>query len=195
MKRTRIIPAAAATAAVALVLAACGNSDNNSGGGNNNSGGGGGGSAAAFNAADGKVFNPSDKKGGTLKMANSGNFDSVDPGDTYYGFSWNFLRNYGRSLLTFKSAPGPDGNKLVPDLAEGLGVPSDNAKTWTYKIRKGVKYEDGTEVKAKDVKYAVARQLDKEVLPNGPTYFNDQLDLGDYKGPYVDKDQIGRAHV
>jgi peptide/nickel transport system substrate-binding protein len=187
MKRTRIIPAIAATAAVAMALAACGNSNNNSGG-SNNSGGGGGGNAAAFNAALGKVYNPSDKKGGTLKMANSGNWDSTDPGDTYYGFSWNFVRNYGRSLLTFKSAPGAEGNQLVPDLAEGLGVPSDNAKTWTYKIRKGIKYEDGTEVKAKDVKYAVARQLDKDVLPNGPTYFNDQLDLGDYKGPYVDKD-------
>lgn len=186
MKRTRIIPATAATAAVALVLAACG--DTNTGGGGNNSGGGGGGNVAAFNAADGKVFNPSDKKGGTLRMANSGNFDSVDPGDTYYGYSWNFLRNYGRSLLTFKSAPGPEGNKLVADLAEGMGVPTDNAKTWTYKIRKGIKFEDGTEVKSKDVKYAVARSLDKDVLPNGPTYFNDQLDLGDYKGPFVDKD-------
>ena len=38
----------------------------------------------------GKVVNPSDKKGGTLKFANSGDWDSLDPGDTYYGFSWNF---------------------------------------------------------------------------------------------------------
>jgi peptide/nickel transport system substrate-binding protein len=183
-----MIPAVAATAAIALALAACGSSNNNSGGSGGNTNNNGGGASAGFNAAKDNVFNPSDKKGGTLKMANSGNWDSVDPGDTYYGFSWNFLRNYGRSLVTFKSAAGADGNTLVPDLAESLGVASDNSKTWTYKLRKGIKFEDGTPVTSKDVKYAVARQLDKDVLPNGPTYFNDQLDLQGYKGPYVDKD-------
>ena len=39
-----------------------------------------------------EVVNPSDKKGGTLKLANSGDWDSLDPGDTYYGLSWNFVR-------------------------------------------------------------------------------------------------------
>ena len=33
------------------------------------------------------VVNPSDKKGGTLKFANSGDWDSLDPGETYYGYS------------------------------------------------------------------------------------------------------------
>ena len=185
MKRNRMISAVAAGSAIVMGLAACGgNSSNNSGG----SSGTGSTTAAAYNAAIGKVFNPSDKKGGTLKIANSGDWDSVDPGDTYYGFSWNFVRNYGRALLSFKAVPGDDGNTLVPDLAEGLGVPSDNAKTWTYKIRKGVLFEDGTPVTSKDVKYAVARQLDKDTLPNAPTYFNDQLDLQGYEGPYKDKD-------
>jgi peptide/nickel transport system substrate-binding protein len=50
-----------------------------------------------------------------------------------------------------------------------------------------VKYEDGTEVTAKDVKYAVERSLDKDVYPNGPTYFNDFLDLQGYEGPYKSK--------
>ena len=45
---------------------------------------------AEFNAAIDKVVNPSDKKGGTLKFANSGDWDTLDPGETYYGYSWNF---------------------------------------------------------------------------------------------------------
>ena len=52
-------------------------------------------SQAAFNAALTSVVNPSDKKGGTLKFANPGDWDSVDPGDTYYGYSWNFARLTG----------------------------------------------------------------------------------------------------
>ena len=121
-----------------------------------------------FNAAVGKIYNPSDKKGGVIKIANSGDWDTLDPGETYYGYSWNFARLYGRSLLTFKAAPGDASNELVPDLAEDLGKPTDDGKTWTYTIRKGVKFEDGTEVKAADVAYAVARSIDKDDLPERP---------------------------
>jgi peptide/nickel transport system substrate-binding protein len=72
-------------------------------------------------------------------------------------------------------------------------VPSDNAKTWTYKLRTGVKFEDGTPVTSKDVKYAVERTLDKDTFPNGPTYFNDFLDLQGYTSPYKDPspDKLG----
>ena len=90
-------------------------------------------------------------------MAHSDDWDTVDPGETYYGLSWDFLRTYARALLMYKP-PRTASNELVPDLAEGLGTTDDGGKTWTYKIRKGAKYEDGTEVKAKDVKYAVLRR-------------------------------------
>jgi len=143
---------------------------------------------AVANAGVGKVFNASNTKGGTLRMANSGDWDSLDPGDTYYGYAWDFARLYGRSLVMFGSAPGDAGAKLIPDLAESLGKPSDNAKTWTYKLRSGLKFEDGTAITSKDVKYAVERSLDKEKFPNGPTYFNDFLDLQGYVSPYKDSD-------
>ncbi|MFG1909996.1 ABC transporter substrate-binding protein [Kribbella sp. NPDC048928] len=184
MRWNRITTATAVSAAVALSLVACGGPKASSGG----SGGSGDSAKPEYNAAVGKVFNPSDKKGGTLRMAITEKYDSTDPGDTYYGLSWNLLRNYARPLMTFKAAPGKEGGKLVPDLAEAAGVPSDDAKTWTYKIRKGVKFEDGTEVTSKDVKYAVARSLDKDTLKNGPTYFNDFL-LDVPKGYSVYKDK------
>jgi len=162
------------------VLAACGG-----GGASNQQGSSNQSSQAAFNAALTSVVNPSDKKGGTLKFANPGDWDNIDPGDTYYGYAWNFARLYGRSLMMFKSAPGKEGNTLVPDLAEAPGQSSDGAKTWTYKLRKGVKFEDGSEVTSADVKYAVLRSTDKQTFPNGPTYWENLLDLpSGYKGPY-----------
>jgi len=139
------------------------------------------------------VFNPSDAKGGTLRMANSGDWDSLDPADTYYAYSWDFVRLYGRSLVMFAASPGAEGTKLVPDLAEALGVPSDDAKTWTYKLKPNIKFEDGTPVTSKDVKYGVERSLDKDTFPNGPTYLNDFLDLQGYTSPYKDPspDKLG----
>jgi peptide/nickel transport system substrate-binding protein len=174
--RSRRVAAAAVIAVAALALAACG-------------GGSSGGSSSSGGGSDvGGVHNASDVTGGTIRYANSGDWDSLDPADTYYSYSWNFARLYTRALVMFKSAPGADGATLVPDLAESLGKSSDDAKTWTYTLRQGVKFEDGTPVTSKDVKYAVERSLDKSTFPNGPTYFNDFLDLQGYTSPYADSD-------
>jgi peptide/nickel transport system substrate-binding protein len=176
MRRTRTRTLAVLALVAGLVLTGCGSK----GGGSSS-----GGTKDAFNAAVGKVFNPSTKKGGILKFADEGQQDSVDPGDTYYGYSWNFARLYGRSLTMFTPAPGKASNKLVGDLAEGLGTPSADAKTWTYKIRKGVKFETGELVKAADVKYGIERSFDKDIFPDGPTYFDDLLNWpAAWKGPY-----------
>jgi peptide/nickel transport system substrate-binding protein len=179
MKGTRT-RAVALSLAAALALAGCGSS-----GGDDSSNGS---SKDTADAAIGKVFNASNKKGGILKFADSGQQDSTDPGDTYYGYSWNFIRTYGRALTMFTPAPGKASNKLVGDLAEDLGTPSDSNKTWTYKIRQGVKYEDGATVTAKDVAYAIERSTDKDVMPDAPTYFDDLLNWpANYKGPYKSK--------
>jgi peptide/nickel transport system substrate-binding protein len=179
MKATRLRTLGALVAVAALGLSACGGGSSN----NNNKNNGG---TPKFNAAVTAVYNPSDAKGGILTFGHAGDWaDSVDPGNTYYGYSWDFLRTYARSLVMFRSAPGKAGQELVPDLAESLGKPSADAKTWTYKIRKGVKFEDGTEVHAQDVKYAVERSIDKGILALGPAYFDSILNWpAGYKGPY-----------
>ena len=146
-----------------------------------------------FNAALETIFNPSDKKGGDMKFAISSDWDSVDPGDTYYGLSWNLVRLYTRALTMFKVVPGTGSAQLVGDLAQGLGVSSDGGKTWTYKLRPGLKFEDGSAITSKDVAYGVSRSLEKGTLVNGPTYFNDFLDLKGYKGPYTDKGKANPA--
>lgn len=185
MKRKRLITATAISMVAALVVSACGGGNSDGDG----DGGGGSNTTPEFDAANGQIFNESDKTGGIIKMANNGDWDSLDPGETYYGYSWDFLRLYGRALVMYKVAPGSESSELVPDLAESLGEASEDAKTWTYKIRKGVKYEDGTEVTAKDVKYAVLRSTDKETFPNGPAYWEGFLNLPEgYQGPYKTPD-------
>ncbi|MFC5754421.1 ABC transporter substrate-binding protein [Actinomadura rugatobispora] len=177
MKRPKVLTAAAAGAvALSLGLSACGGGDDDQGSG-----------TKVSNAAIGKVHNASDKRGGTLKMATSSDIDSTDPGNMYYAWANNFTRLYSRMLLTYPAKPGPEGFKPVPDVAEALGTPNAEKTEWTYKLRRGLKYEDGSEIRAKDVKYAVARTFDRGVLRNGPSYFSQLLDADGYKGPYKDK--------
>jgi peptide/nickel transport system substrate-binding protein len=190
MIRRRVLATAAVGVAAALALAACGGSSSGS-----SSGSSGSGAKVAFDAANTGVVNPSNVKGGVLTMANEGDWDSLDPADTYYGYSWDFSRLYGRSLVTFAAAPGAAGAKLVPDLATSLGTPSDDAKTWTYHLRPGLKYEDGSTITSADVKYAVERSLDKTVFPDGPTYFNDFLVGAANYSPYNDKSGKGLASI
>ncbi|MFI6733249.1 ABC transporter substrate-binding protein [Nonomuraea sp. NPDC050451] len=138
---------------------------------------------AAFGTAVTSVADPSAKKGGTLRVVSPYELESVDPGNMYMPDSMNLVRLYGRSLTMFKPAPGAAGTQIVPDLAESLGVPSDGGKTWTYKLRQGVKYQDGTPVTSEDVKYAILRSMDPS-RNLGSTYFDLMLDLpSGYQGP------------
>src|SRR5499427_1899593 len=144
---------------------------------------------SGFNKATTSVVNPSTQKGGTITFDNSSAPDSTDAGNTYYAFNLNFTRLYATPLTTYTSAPGPKGIILVPGLATTLGVGSNNNKTWTYHLKSGVKYEDGTPVTSSDVKYAVERTFDRTVLPNGPSYFASLLggNASSYPGPFKNR--------
>lgn len=188
--KTKKATAVLATAIVlALSASACGGSDSK----DNDSKGGGAGIDAGLTS----VVNKSDKKGGTVTFEHSDVPDSLDPGNTYYGWVQNFSRLYGRTLTSFKPAAGEEGLEVVPDLAESLGEASADAKTWTYKLRKGVKFDDGSPVTSKDVKYAIERSnFAPEALSHGPTYFKAYLEGGDkYKGPYKDKSPEGLKSI
>ena len=102
---------------------------------------------------------------------------------------WDFARFYSTALMTFKNCPGTCGKTLVPALATAPGAVSDNGLTWTYHLKSGVKFQDGTPVTSQDVKYAVERTFDRGVLPNGPNYFQTLLggNAATYPGPYKDR--------
>jgi peptide/nickel transport system substrate-binding protein len=194
MRRRRTIGLAALGVTAVLALAACSSGGSSSSGGSTGST-----STTGFNAAVTSVVNPSTTKGGTINFGNSSAPDSTDPGNTYYAYMWNFTRLYVMPLMTYKSCPGQCGLQVVPDLATGPGVVSDNGLTWTYHIQPDVKFEDGTTVTSQDVKYAVERTFDRGLFPLGPAYFPGLLggNAATYPGPYKDKskDKMGLTAI
>ncbi|MFF1339348.1 ABC transporter substrate-binding protein [Streptomyces sp. NPDC058290] len=124
------------------------------------------------------------QKGGTLTVLSNQDFTHLDParnwviGDVDFG-----TRLLYRTLVTYKAEPGAKGGELAPDLAEDLGVSSNGARTWTFKLKKGLTYEDGTPITAQDVKYNVERSFSPD-LPGGPDYAARYLaGAEDYRGP------------
>ena len=180
MKRRTKLGTAALLAAVPITLAACGGSSGPSGTT---------GASTTFSEGVTKVVNPSTHKGGTLTFDNSSAPDSTDAGNTYYAFNLNFTRLYATPLMTYKACPGQCGLALVPGLATAPGVVSDKGLTWTYHIKSGVKFEDGSTVTSADVKYAVERTFDRAVLANGPSYFANLLggNAAKYPGPFKNR--------
>src|SRR6516162_4348596 len=177
MKRQNVTPLAAAGLAAALAVSACSGSSAPSSEQ----------TSAGYDATLNAVVNPSAHRGGTIIFDNNTVPDSTDPGNTYYAYTWNTARLYGRTLVTYKSAPGTAGLQLVPDLTTSLGTVSDHGLAWTYHLKPGITFEDGTVVTSQDVKYAVERSYAKDVLPNGPSYFQLLLKDPAYPGPYKDK--------
>jgi peptide/nickel transport system substrate-binding protein len=175
----------------ALTLAACGGGD--SGSSNKSSGGDNKSKAAEFNAGAQNIVNPSDKTGGTLNAAATGDCDSWDPQRTYYGWCFTFQRNITRTLMGYAGAAGDKGTELKPDLAKEKGKPNDDKTEWTYTLRDNVKFEDGTPITSKDIKYGIQRLYATDIINGGPfSYFQcylakcDASGATDYKGPYKD---------
>ena len=92
---------------------------------------------------------------GTLKLAVGSNLNTLDPAKTKIGEEYivNFLVFSGLTEI------GRDGH-VKPDLAERWTV-SDDLKTWTFYLRKGVKFHHGREFDAQDVITTVQRIQDK----------------------------------
>lgn len=126
------------------------------------------------------------KAGGTLYVLQHFPFENTDPQRAYYGveLSW-FRRMVYRSLVAFPMSEDPTvGNTPIPDLATDTGTPSDGARTWTFTLKDGVKWQDGSPITCEDFRYGASRVFANDLITGGPNYILSYLDVKDYPGPY-----------
>ncbi len=92
---------------------------------------------------------------GTLRVALPSNVNTLDPAKTKIG------EEYIINFLVYSGLTELDGSgKVKPDLAESW-TSSEDQKTWTFKLRQGVKFHDGREMDSEDVKATIARVMDR----------------------------------
>src|SRR5665647_2876443 len=176
MRWTRVV---AAAAVATMGVAACASPSANNAGGGPTSGGDTAKAAAAFlPAAKGPAPEIAGaKKGGALIISYAAAPETLDPSAHYYQDTNGILKLTNRALTAFALRDGKA--VLVPDRATDLGQVSADKLTWNFKLKDGMKYEDGTPVVAADIVYAAARSLAHEELPGGPTYQDEFLKGGD----------------
>ncbi len=145
MKKLGALIAVLVLAAVAaLGLASCGGGDDTSGEG-------------------------SGQKGGTLNATYASFPDYMDPALSYTAEGWTAMADVYIPLLTYKHANGEEGSEVVPGLAKEMPKISNGGKTYTLFLRPGLKYSDGTPVKASDFPASVERMIELN-SPGSPFY-------------------------
>ena len=85
--------------------------------------------------------------------------DYLDPGLSDTAEGWGVMWNVYLPLLGYRHVNGEAGAKLVPYLATALPRISRDRRTYTLTLRKGLKYSDGSSVKASDFKATVERDF------------------------------------
>jgi len=127
-------------------------------------------------------------KGGTITVQQVADFEHLDPARNYVNVQQLTAGLIYRTLTNYKE-DGSGNLKLVGDLAENPGTDvNKDCKVWEYKLREGLKYEDGSTIKAGDVAYGIARSFAPS-LNEGPHFVqqwltNSQKYNDTYKGPY-----------
>jgi YVTN family beta-propeller protein len=108
--------------------------------------------------------------GGTLRLL----FDSgpepaaLDPANSYDPDWWRTLILTNDGLVGWRRAGGQGGAELVPNLAVSLPTVSTDRRTYTFQLRRGIRYSDGRLVKASDVQYSFERLYKLKPAPQPP---------------------------
>ena len=150
-----------------FVIAACGDDDD---GGDTGSSGGSG----------------EAQKGGSITISQTSQPDYMDPALTYTVNGIEPLWLVYTPLITYPHEEGSAGAELIPGLAEDLPEISEDGLTYKLKLRKGLKYSDGSPVKAADFEHAIKRVLNLE--SGGSAFYlgiegaQDYLDAGKAEG-------------
>jgi ABC-type transport system substrate-binding protein len=103
---------------------------------------------------------------GDIVITYKDDVSTLDPAIGYDWQNWSIIKSLFDGLMDYK----PGTTELVPDLAESYEITNDG-KTFTFKLRSGVKFHNGRELTAEDVKYSIDRVRDPATQSPGAGFF------------------------
>jgi peptide/nickel transport system substrate-binding protein len=140
--------------------------------------------AACDSAASSDANTPA--KGGILRVFTADLPTHLDPQKISLATDNNISRLVTRTLTTPKAEPGTAASEIAPDLATDTGRPSDGNKTWEFKLKDGVKWQDGSPITCDQLKFGAERNF-SDLMLDGLPYARIYLEQNPpgYKGPFV----------
>jgi len=148
--------------------------------------------AACDSAASSDASTPS--KGGILRVYVADLPTHLDPQKISLATDSDLSRLITRTLTTTKAEPGAASSEIVPDLATDTGRPSDANKTWEFKLKDGVKWQDGAAINCAQLKYGAERNF-SDLMTDGLPYARIYLEKtpATYAGPFLNGNNNGNG--
>ncbi|MCE6959836.1 ABC transporter substrate-binding protein [Cereibacter sphaeroides] len=109
---------------------------------------------------------PNAKPGGTITITYKDDVATLDPAIGYDWQNWSMIKSLFDGLMDYV----PGTTELRPGLAESYEI-SEDGLTYTFKLRPGVKFHNGREMVAEDVKYSLDRVTLPATLSPGAGFF------------------------
>jgi ABC-type transport system substrate-binding protein len=119
--------------------------------------------SSASSAGPAKAGGSEAKRGGTLRInLSTTDFEYLDPALAYDAAGWQVLYMTNLMLLNYPDKPAPEGSRLVPDAAAGFPRVSRDGRTYTFTIKSGLRFSDGSAVTAAAFKRAFERAASQQ---------------------------------
>jgi len=106
------------------------------------------------------------KQGGSMIVTYKDDVVTLDPAIGYDWQNWSMIKSLFSGLMDYK----PGTTELTPDLAESYTI-SDDGLTYIFKLRKGVKFHNGRELTAEDIKYSLERTVNPKTQSPGQGFY------------------------
>lgn len=122
------------------------------------------------------------KSGGSMSIAFKDDIATLDPAIGYDWQNWAVIKSMFNALLDYE----PGTTKIRPMLAESYTVSPDGL-TYTFALRKGVKFHNGREMTADDVVYSLSRTCNAKTQSPGASFFSAIEGFDDFNKGKADK--------
>jgi ABC-type transport system substrate-binding protein len=105
-------------------------------------------------------------QGGEIVITYKDDVSTLDPAIGYDWQNWSMIKSLFDGLMDYE----PGTTELRPDLAGSYEISADGT-TLTFKLRPGVKFHNGRDMTADDVKYSIERVVNPETQSPGAGFF------------------------
>ena len=104
--------------------------------------------------------------GGVLTQGFQNDLATLDPAIGYDWNNWPAEKMVFDGLLDYN-----EGTTIVPRLAASMPAITNGGRTYTFTLRRGVRFQNGREVTASDVAYTINRVLNPKTASPGQSFF------------------------
>jgi ABC-type transport system substrate-binding protein len=127
-----------------------------------------------------KASDRADARGGTLRIDGTSDFDYIDTTLSYFSHSWQMLNATQLKLMSFPDREGAAGSRMRAEASAGFPRISRDGRTYTFTIKRGFRFSNGSAVTSANFRAAISRALNSRMQSPASSFLDD---VASYRTP------------